>query len=92
MNVNGAVMTLAHQAARKAVKRQFQAQGLKVSHIAAREITAAANDYLRDHPELIAEARVVVERWLAQGVFGKRAQRAWAHRATLNTHAQKSEA
>ncbi len=86
------ITVIARQAARKAVKRQFQAQGLKVSHIAAREITAAANDYLRDHPELIAKAGVIVERWLAEGLFGKRAQRAWAQRATLNTHAQKPEA
>ena len=84
------IMTLARQAARKAVKRQFQAQGLKVSHIAAREITAAANDYLRDHPELIADARETVDCWLAEGFFGKRAQRAW--RATLNTRAQKPKA
>jgi len=76
MNTAGAVITLAQQAARKAVKRQFQAQGLKVSHMQARVITAAANDYLRDHPELIAEAKETIQRWLAEGFFGKRAQRA----------------
>jgi hypothetical protein len=56
------IMILARQAARKAVKRQFQAQGLKVSHMQARVIAAAANDYLRDHPELLEQAAETVRK------------------------------
>jgi hypothetical protein len=56
------IMTLARQAARKVVIRQFQAQGLKLAHIEHRIIVAAANDYLRDHPELIAQAAETVRK------------------------------
>ena len=66
--VSVAVMVLARQSAVKAVRRQFQAQGVKLH----REISAAANDYLANHPELIAEAKVTVLRWQAEGVFGPR--------------------
>ena len=65
-------MVLARRSAVKAVKRQFQAQGLKLHRMAHREIVAAANDYLANHPELIAEAKETVLRWQAEGVFGKR--------------------
>jgi hypothetical protein len=52
-----------------------------------REIVGAAEDYLAEHrAELIPAAQEVVERWTAAGVFGKRAQRAFAN---LNTGAQK---
>jgi hypothetical protein len=37
-----------------------------------REISAAADEYLANHPELINEAKGVVDRWHAEGVFGKR--------------------
>lgn len=56
------IKVLAQQAARKAVKRQYQAQGLKVSHIPAKEITEAANDYLRDHPDLFEQAAETVRK------------------------------
>ena len=40
-----------------------------------REIIAAADAYLADHrAELIAEATPIVERWQAEGFFGKRAR------------------
>ena len=42
--------------ARKAIKRQLQAAGLKVSHIQTRVICEQANKYVSDHPELIDEA------------------------------------
>lgn len=76
MNVNAAVMMRARQCAIKAVKEQFRGQGLKPQHFAHRKIVLAAHDYLSNHPELIAEAKETVDRWLEQGVFGKRAQRA----------------
>lgn len=83
MNVNVATMALARQRAIKAAKLQFQRQGLKPAQMARRVIVAAAKDYLGNHPELIAEAKVIVERWLAEGFFGKRAQRAWASAACI---------
>jgi hypothetical protein len=48
---------------------------VRLADVEAREITARAKDYLIAHPELVVEARPVVESWLARGVFGKRAQK-----------------
>jgi hypothetical protein len=53
-------------------------QGLRLSEIAAKEIRSWARVYLDDHPELVADARPVVEAWIAQDRFGKRAQGALA--------------
>ena len=68
-----AVMTLARQRAIARVKEQLRAKGLKVAHFTHREIVVAAEEYLAEHPELIAEAKPIVLRWFAEGVFGKRA-------------------
>jgi hypothetical protein len=76
MSIVIGTLALARFAARKAVKRELRAKGLRPTHIPPREINALANAYLAAHPELLAEARVLVERWTAEGVFGKRAQRA----------------
>ena len=54
----GAVMTEAHRLARKAIKAQYQARGLKPAHIERKVIVAAAHDYLRDHPELQSVSKV----------------------------------
>ena len=51
-----AVKVLARSAARNAVKRQLQAQGVRVSHVPMAEIIGQASAYLSDHPELYAEA------------------------------------
>jgi hypothetical protein len=68
-----AVMTLAHREAIKAVKRQFQRQGLKLSHFPHKVIAAEAEQYLAQHrAELIAQAIEIVERWHAEGMFGPR--------------------
>jgi hypothetical protein len=69
---------LAQLRARNAVKDEMRKQGLMLSEIAAKEIRSWARVYLDDHPELVADARPVVEAWIAQGRFGKRAQRALA--------------
>ena len=72
-----AVITLARQAATKVVKAHLRARGLKLVHFTAAEIAKLAEDYLDQHGiELIAEARETIPRWIAEGVFGKRAQRA----------------
>jgi len=88
LQLNAAIVTLARMRAVKAVKRQYQARGLKVHHFARREIVIAANEYLREHHELITEAAVVVEQWRKEGFFGKRAMRC----APLNTNAQTTKA
>ena len=49
-------MTLARWQARQAVKRELYAQGIKLAHVESREITIAANQYVEDHPEIIAFA------------------------------------
>jgi hypothetical protein len=68
-----AVNVLARQAAIKATKRQLQAQGLKPTHFSHRDLVIRAEQYLAEHrEELIAEAREIVARWQAAGVFGKR--------------------
>ena len=65
---------LARQAAIKATKAKFQAQGLKPMYMSRREIITAAEVYLDNHrAELIAEAKPIVERWRLEGFFGKRA-------------------
>ena len=52
-----AVSVLAHQAAKRAIKNQLRAQGLRVHELTARELTLRAEIWLAWHPELIAEAR-----------------------------------
>ena len=47
----GAVMTLARWHARREIKRQLYAQGIKLQSVERREITLAANRYVDDHPE-----------------------------------------
>ena len=54
--MSGSVMTLARYYAKQAVKRELQAQGVKLVHVEASELSRAANDYLDNHPELIAFA------------------------------------
>jgi hypothetical protein len=70
-----ATNTLALQAAMKAAKAKLQAQGLRPSHFSHRDLVIRAEAYLAEHrEELIAEAREIVERWQAEGFFGKRAR------------------
>jgi len=65
----------------KITKRRLQAQGLKVSHYPLRELRARAEAYLSDHrEELIAEAKQTVERWRAEGFFGRRARLTLTHK------------
>jgi hypothetical protein len=56
------VMTLAMRVAINAVEREMRAQGLKIAHIKRHVITAAANTYLFQHPELIEEAAETVRK------------------------------
>jgi len=88
----GARKTLAQASARKAVKRDFQRQGIKLGQFSGREISLAADSYLAHHPELLVEAAERVERWIAEGKLGKRAQLAWSQRAELVSPAQREKA
>jgi hypothetical protein len=47
-----AVHVLARLAARKAVKEQLRADGVRVTLVGPAEISARAQAYLTDHPEL----------------------------------------
>jgi hypothetical protein len=68
-----ATHTLARQRAMKAAKHQLLAQGFRVSQFSHRDLVIRAEQYLATHrEELIAEAREIVLRWQAAGVFGKR--------------------
>ena len=68
------VLAMLH--ARNAVKAELRKFGGKVSHLAASEITSWARVYLDDHrAELMPDAIATVERWLRDGVLGKRAQK-----------------
>jgi hypothetical protein len=55
-HMNGAVMTIARYYAREAVKRELRSQAIKLQQVEASEITRAANQYIDDHPEIIAFA------------------------------------
>jgi len=65
--MHGAVMTLARWHARQAVKRELYAQGIKVAHVEACEISRAANKYIDNHPEIIALASESYRRLVASG-------------------------
>ena len=67
--MNGAVMTLARYYARQAVKREQYAQGIKLVHVEASEITIAANKYVDDHPDVIAFATERYHDFVARGIL-----------------------
>jgi hypothetical protein len=70
-----ATNVLALQRAMNLTKRQLQAQGLRPNHFSHRDLRVRAEQYLAEHrEELVAEAKVVVERWRLEGFFGKRAK------------------
>lgn len=84
-----AIRTIAMQSARNEIRDAIRRQGRKLSLIPSAEINAMAKARLLQHHErLIAEAIPIIEQWLRQGFFGKRAQREWAQRANINTDAQ----
>ena len=59
-----AVAVLAMQSARREVKAQIRAQGLKVAHYSAKEISILAEAHLAQHREqLRAEAEHAIATW-----------------------------
>jgi hypothetical protein len=64
-----AVMTLARWQAREVIKRQLYAQGIKLQSVEASEITRAANQYVDDHPEIIALATERYHDFVKRGIL-----------------------
>jgi hypothetical protein len=73
-SMGAATITLARRAAIKATKAELKGRGLRPTHMPHRDIVVLADEYLAQHPELIAEARQIVARWQAEGFFGRRAK------------------
>jgi hypothetical protein len=65
--VTGSEMTLARYYAKQAVKAQWRAAGLKLQDFKTSELAQAANDYLDNHPELIAFATERYRNLVASG-------------------------
>jgi hypothetical protein len=90
-----AVIVLARRRAIKEAKRQLAARGLKPAHFAMREIVVMAKEIVladaQYRAEVIAEAKAMVDRWHAEGVFGPRGG-IRSRRATLSSHAQSAKA
>jgi hypothetical protein len=82
-----AVKTLARLAAKRAVQDNLRAQGVRVSLVPPAEIMRLAAEYLAKHPELYQLALERAQRMTAEGVFGKRAQRAWPNEPKSATSA-----
>ena len=72
-----AVKVLARLAAKKAVQAELKDAGVRVTLVKPAEISERAAAYLLNHPELNERAREQAERMIREGVFGKRAQRAY---------------
>jgi hypothetical protein len=60
--MSATIMTLAKRSAIKAVERDIQAQGLRVTSVERRIILETASTYLHDDPELIEEATETVRK------------------------------
>ncbi len=59
-----AVIALARQRAIKAIKRQFKAQGVRLSEVSNRDIHILADAYLEVHrAQLVAEAEKIIATW-----------------------------
>jgi hypothetical protein len=79
-----AVKVLARLAAKRAVQAQLRDQGVRLTTYPYAELMRQAHEYLGAHPELYVAALERAKRMTAEGVFGKRAQRAY-----LSSDAQK---
>jgi hypothetical protein len=72
-----AVKVPARLAAKKAVQAELKEQGVPVTVFPYAELMRLAAEYLEKHPELYVAALERAKRMTAEGVFGKRAQRAY---------------
>ena len=71
------VKVLARLAAKRAVQAKMKEAGIRVSLVKPAIINEQATAYLAQHPELYDQAKPRIERMIAEGVFGKRVQRAY---------------
>ena len=85
-----AVHVLARLAARRAVTAELRAQEVRVSLVKPAEISARGQVYLQAHPELYRDALERAKRMTAEGVFGKRAQRAYLFTSSQSENEPKS--
>src|SRR3984893_18465931 len=84
-----AVAVLAKRRAIAATRQRLRGMGLKPHFVPIREMAAMVEEYLDQHwLVLIAEARPIVDRWTAEGFFGKRAAQSVQHLQDL--HSQRS--
>jgi hypothetical protein len=81
-----AVKLLARLAAKKAVQNELRDQGVRVSLYPCADLMRRSAEYLDKHPELYQHALERAKRMTVEGVFGKRAQRAY-----LSNNAQATE-
>jgi len=58
---SGAVMTEARRLAKNIIKDEMKRNGIKISHVEPKEITAAANELLAADPEIIETAKANLE-------------------------------
>lgn len=75
-----AVATFARLAAKRAVQDKLRDQGVRVTTYPYADLMRQAAEYLANHPELYVAAHERAKRMIADGVFGKRAQRALRER------------
>jgi hypothetical protein len=73
--MNATVMTIARGIALRQVKKNIQAEALRVSDYDLKVLRLLAVEWLREHPELIAEAAQVVERDPVQRAIAEREAR-----------------
>ena len=78
IRITTAAHVLAMLHARNAVKAELRKFGLKPSHYSAREISSWTEVFFDDHcADLMPPAIEQAQRWMLEGFFGKRAQKAF---------------
>jgi hypothetical protein len=85
-----AVKTLARLAAKRAVQANLRDQGVRLTTYPYAELMRLAGDYLSNHSELYQQALERAQRMTAEGVFGKRAQRAYLNNSAQSENEPKS--
>jgi hypothetical protein len=79
-------MTLAQRETEKAVKRAIRDKGVrKISQVKRSEIAALGREYLIAHPELIVQAKPVIER-CERGLLWKASCPDWSHSVSNCEH------
>jgi hypothetical protein len=85
-----AVKVLARLSAKRLVQAQLRDQGVRVTLFPHAELMRLAGEYLANHPELYVAAHERAQRMIREGVFGKRAQRAYLLTSARSENGPKS--